>query len=222
MRRRIAERLTRSWREAPHAWMLVECDVTGLAALRASVRSAFRDREGQELTYLPFFVRAVVAGLRAEPALNATWREGGVVAQERIALGIAVALEEGLVVPVLGGADDLSVAGLARVLHGLVARARNGRLLTAELEGGTFTVNNTGAFGSVASAPIINPPQAGIVTFEAIMPRPVVVGEGIAIRQRQNVCLSFDHRVADGLAAARFLQAVRGVLEAYRPGDPIY
>lgn len=222
MRRRIAERLSRSWREAPHAWMLVECDVTGLVALRDGVKEDFRGREGCDLTYLPFFVKAVVAGLRAEPVLNAVWREDAAVPSEAIELGIAVALQDGLVVPVFRQAETLSLAGLAIGLQALIGRARSGRLLTEDLDGGTFTINNIGAFGSVASMPIINPPQAGIVTMESIVARPVVVGEGIAIRQRVNLCLSFDHRVADGAAAGRFLQGVRAVMEGYRPGVPIY
>jgi 2-oxoisovalerate dehydrogenase E2 component (dihydrolipoyl transacylase) len=222
MRRRVAERLSRSWREAPHAWMRVECDVTGLVALRAAEREGFRSREGRDLSYLPFFARAAVAGLRAQPAMNATWGPDGVRQQHGVHLGVAVALEDGLVVPVLREADGMSLAGLARALAALVARARSGRLLTEDLEGGTFTINNVGSLGSVASAPIINPPQAGILTLEAIGPRVVAMGEGIAIRQRVNLCLSFDHRVADGLVAARFLQTVRGVLEAYRPGDALY
>jgi 2-oxoisovalerate dehydrogenase E2 component (dihydrolipoyl transacylase) len=222
VRRTIAQRMADSKRTIPHAWTMVECDVTGLVRLREAVLPDFRRREGFDLTYLPFFVKAVVEGLKAHPDLNAQWTEEGIIRHREIRLGIAVAREDGLVVPVLRGADGLSVAGLARSLRDLVVRAREGKLSVEDVQGGTFTVNNTGAFGSVASAPIINPPQAAIVTLEAVTRRPAVVGEGIAIRDMVNVCCSFDHRVLDGLTVGRFLQVVKRVLEGFAPGDPVY
>jgi 2-oxoisovalerate dehydrogenase E2 component (dihydrolipoyl transacylase) len=222
LRRAIAQRMLASVREIPHAWMMVEADVTGLVRLRQSARADFRTREGFELTYLPFFIKAVVEGLRAQPALNSSWGQAGIVQHRRLDLSIAVAAEEGLAVPVLRAADGLSVAGLARAVHLLAERARAGDLDPEETQGGTFTVNNTGALGSIASMPIIQPDQAGIITLEAIRAEPRVVGEGIAIRHCVHLCLSFDHRVADGLTAGRFMAEVKRVLEAFAPGDAIH
>ncbi len=222
MRRAIAQRMLESVRGIPHAWMMVEADVTGLVRLRQAVRAEFQQREGFDLTYFPFFVKAVVEALRAQPSLNASWTDAGIVQHRRINLSIAVAAEDGLVVPVLRGADGMSVAGIARAVRVLAERARAGDLAPEEMRDGTFTVNNTGTLGSVVSMPIINAPQSGIVTLETIRTEPAVVGEGIAIRQRVHLCLSFDHRVADGLAAGRFMGQIRRVMEAYAPGDAVY
>lgn len=222
IRRAIAQRMVESVRNIPHAWMMVEADVTGLVRLRQAARAEFQRREGFDLTYFPFFVKAVVEGLRAEPVLNASWTDEGIVYHRAIHLGVAVAAEEGLVVPVLRAADGMSVAGIARAVRDLAARARAGDLSPEDMRGATFTVNNTGALGSVVSMPIINPPESGIITLETIAARPAVVGEGIAIRHMVNISFSFDHRIADGLAAGRFMQHVRRVMEAFAPGDPVY
>ncbi len=222
LRRAIAARMVESTRTIPHAWMMVEADVTGLVRLRQGVRAEFARREGFDLTYFPFFVKAVVEGLRQQPSVNASWTDLGIRYHRRINLGIAVAAEEGLVVPVLRSADGMSVAGIARAVREIAARARAGDLGPADMREGTFTVNNTGALGSIVSMPIINPPQSGIITLETIQARPAVVGEGIAIRQLVNLSFSFDHRVADGLTAGRFMQTVRRVMESYAPGDPVY
>ncbi len=222
IRRAIAARMVESTRNIPHAWMMVEADVTGLVRLRQAARAEFARREGFDLTYFPFFVKAVVEGLREQPTVNASWTEAGILYHRRINLGIAVAAEDGLVVPVLHAVDGMSVAGIARAVREISTRARAGDLGPADMQGGTFTVNNTGALGSIVSMPIINPPQSGIITLETIQPRPAVVGEGIAIRQIVNLSFSFDHRVADGLGAGRFMQTVRRVMEAYAPGAPVY
>jgi 2-oxoisovalerate dehydrogenase E2 component (dihydrolipoyl transacylase) len=222
MRRTIAERMSASKRDIPHAWLMTEADVTGLDRLRAAVQEEFRRREGFELTYLPFFIKAAVAAIHAHPHINAQWSDEGIVLRREIAPGIAVALEDGLIVPVLRGADGLSIAGIARAVRDLVVRARSGRLTPADVQGGTITLNNTGAFGSLASMPIIPPGQAAIVTLEAVVRRPAVVGEGIAIRAFVNLCCSFDHRVLDGLTVGRFMKALREGLEAFQPGDAIY
>jgi len=222
LRRSIAAHMVESTRTIPHAWMMVEADVTGLVRLRQGARAEFSRREGFDLTYFPFFVKAVVEGLREQPAVNASWTDAGIVYHGRINLGVAVAAEEGLVVPVLQAADGMSVAGIARAVRSIAARARSGDLGPADMTGGTFTVNNTGALGSIVSMPIINPPQSGIITLETILARPAVVNDGIAIRQIVNLSFSFDHRVADGLTAGRFMQTVRRVMEAYAPGYPIY
>ena len=143
--------------------------------------------------------------------------------KKRIHIGIAVAVSNGLVVPVVRDADQKSIAGLALAIREVVTRAREGRLTMDDLTGGTFTVNNTGALGSVASGPIINQPQAGIITMEAIVKRPIVTDDdAIAIRSMMNACLSFDHRVVDGAEALRFLQSVKRRVEAFGPDTTIY
>lgn len=222
LRRAIADRMVESIRTIPHAWMMVEADVTGLVRLRQAVKADFLRREGFDLTYFPFFVKAVIEGLRQHPTLNASWTEQGIVHWHRINLGVAVAADEGLLVPVLRAADGMSVAGIARAVHELASRARSGDLTPNDMREGTFTVNNTGALGSIVSMPIINPPQSGIITLETIAARPTVVGEGIAIRHLVNLSFSFDHRIADGLVAGRFMQVVRSVMTSYQPGDPVY
>ncbi|HLG50742.1 MAG TPA: dihydrolipoamide acetyltransferase family protein [Chloroflexota bacterium] len=221
IRRTIAERMVRSVREIPHAWLMIEADVTGLVRLREGIKESFRQREGVDLTYLPFVLKATAESLRENPIVNATWTDGKIILKRAINLGVAIALDDGLVVPVIPRADQKSVTELAHALADLVERARAGKLTLADMEGGTFTVNNTGAFGSVISQPIINYPQAAILTMEAITRRPVVLDEAIAIRSRVNLCLAFDHRVMDGAVAGRFLQSVRRRLEAWGPDSPV-
>lgn len=223
MRRAIAEHTVKSVQTAPHAWGMTEIDVSKLVKLRAGLLSAWQRREGFELTFLPFFVKAVVEALRQNPTLNARWSDQGVVLKKRVHIGIAVAVPNGLVVPVLRDADRQSIAGLALGLRALIVKAREGRLTMDDLTGGTFTVNNTGALGSIASGPLINQPQAGIITMEAIVKRPVVTDDdAIAIRSMMNACLSFDHRVTDGAEALRFLKSVKQHVEAFGDGTSIY
>ncbi|HEX5849381.1 MAG TPA: dihydrolipoamide acetyltransferase family protein [Rubrobacter sp.] len=217
IRRAIANRMATSKREAPHAWTMVEVDVSGLVALREREKAAFVEREGVKLTYLPFIVRAVVESLRENPMLNSVWDGDRIILRKRINIGVAVDLEDALIVPVIPDADELNITGLARRIDALVKRARAGELGTNDVSGGTFTVNNPGSLGSVVSTPIINHPQAAILSAEAIVKRPVVIGDAIAIRSMMNLEVSFDHRILDGGAALRFLNAVKGRLEAYRP-----
>ncbi len=211
-RRKIGENMLRSTSEAPQAWMMVEADVSGLVDLRARERERFA---GVDLTYLPYFASTVAHTLTDFPELNARWHGDELRRYRRVNLGIAIATERGLVVPVVPNARDLSVAGLARRIDDLVARAHAGKLRIEDMEAGTFTVNNTGAFGSIASKPIVNHPQIGIVTMERVVRRPVVVeGDAIAIRSVMNVALSFDHRALDGAEAGGFLAALKERLEA--------
>lgn len=222
IRRAIANRMAQSKAEIPHAWTLVEVDMTGLVALREKEKSAFAEREGVKLTYLPFIVKAAVEALKEQPTLNSVWDGDRIVLRKQINVGIAVDLEEGaLVVPVIRNADELNIVGLARRMDDVVKRARNKQLGTEDMSGGTFTVNNPGALGSVASTPIINHPQAAILQAEAVVKRPVVVDDAIAIRSIMNLEISFDHRIVDGGVALRFLNAVRGRLEAYGPDSGI-
>ncbi len=217
MRRTIAEHLTRTHQTVPAAWTMVEVDVTALVRWREQVREEFRRREGVELTYLAPFVQVVVEALKEFPLLNARWEDEHLVLRRNIHLGIAVALEDGLIVPVLHHAEERNLVGIARALADLIARARAGTLTLSDVQGATFTVNNTGAFGSIVSVPIIPQGQSGIVTMEAIVKRPVVVDDAIAIRSLMNVCLSFDHRVVDGAVAGRFLQSIKRRLEGFQP-----
>lgn len=214
-RRTIAEHLARSNVEAPQAWTMVECDVTRLVALREREKDRFARQEGVEPTLLPYFTAAVCEALREFPMLNARW-EGAELRRYRAQnIAIAVATEHGLVTPVAHNAGDLSVAGLAKQIADLVQRAHARKLRVEDIEGGTFTVNNTGSFGSIASKPIVNTPQVAIVTMERVVKRPVVVeGDAIAVRAMLNVCLSFDHRALDGYEAGGFLADLRGRLEA--------
>ncbi len=221
VRRLIAQHMVRSASETPHAWTMVEADVTGLVRYRQSVREKFEAQEGMALTYLPFFIHALVGALKENPKLNSTWADDKIVLKKRLNVGIAVAAPEGLIVPVIHDADGMSITALARASRDLTARAREGRLALADVQGGTFTLNNTGALGSIASQPIINHPQAAIMTTEAVQKRPVVVGDGIAIRSLMNVCLSFDHRIIDGAESGSFLQAVKRRLEAIGPDTPL-
>ena len=214
-RRTIAENLRRSNQEAPQAWTMVEVDVTGLVRLRERERARFEHEEGVPLTLLPYFTAAVCETLREFPMLNARWEGDELRRYHSLDIGLAVAAESGLVVPVIHDAGDLNIAGLARRIADLAERAHARRLRVEDIEGGTFTVNNTGAFGSIVSKPIVNPPQVGIVTMERAVKRAVVRDDdSIAVRWMMNVCLSFDHRALDGLEAGGFLAALKGRLEA--------
>ncbi|CAN5115629.1 branched-chain alpha-keto dehydrogenase complex dihydrolipoyllysine-residue (2-methylpropanoyl)transferase [soil metagenome] len=221
VRRATADRLSRSKREAPHAWTMVEADVTGLVALRSRIKEEFEKSEGVRLTYLTFIAKAVTESLSEHPLLNAAWDHDRIVLRRRINIGIAVNLEDALVVPVIHGADELNLQELARKIDDVVGRTRTGAL--SDTTGGTFTVNNPGALGSVVSTPIINHPQAAILSAEAIVKRPVVVeGDAIAVRSMMNLEVSFDHRVLDGGAALGFLNAVKRRLEELRvEEDPV-
>ena len=222
VRRMIAEAMERSVREIPHAWSMVEVDISELVALRNRERDGFRQREGVNLTYLPFALKAVAGALKDNPTLNASWGGDHIVLKRRIHLGIAVAAPSGLVVPVIHDADRLSIAGLAHAVDDLSGRARAGSLRLEDVQGGTFTVNNTGALGSILGGPIINHPQAAIMTTEALQQRPVVINDAIAIRWMMNLCMSFDHRINDGAEAGAFLQSVKSRLEAFDGDTPIY
>ena len=217
VRRMIAEAMVRSVSQIPHAWSVTEVDVTNLVAARATLRENFRQREGVDLTYLPFVLRALTAALKDNPTFNASWGEDKIILKRRLNIGLAVAAPAGLVVPVIPDADRLSLSGLAHSVADLTQRARQGKLTLADVQGGTFTLNNTGALGSTVSRPIINHPQAAILTTEAIQKRPVVINDAIAIRSMMNLCLSFDHRINDGAEAGAFMQAIKGRLEAISP-----
>jgi 2-oxoisovalerate dehydrogenase E2 component (dihydrolipoyl transacylase) len=199
----------------PHAWCMMEADVTELSRWRDREKAAFKAREGVNLTYLPIVVQAVCRALKENPLVNSAWGGDHVIQRKHINVGIAIDVEEGLVVPVVRDADRLSLAGLAQSISELVEKARRRRLTLPDLSDGTITVDNTGALGNIASVPIINPPQAAIITMEAVVKRAWVVNDAIAIRSIMNLCLCLDHRVLDGAVASRFLGAVKKTLETY-------
>lgn len=218
IRKTIAQRMSASAFSAPTAWLAMEADVTGLVALRQARKEAFRQRYGVDLTYLPFMAHAVAQALLDHPYLNASWAEDRIILHKRINLGIAVATDRGLLVPVVRDADRLSVAGLARAMSDLGERARDNKLTIDDVQGGTFTLDNTGAFGALLSRPIINQGQSAIITLEAITKQPrVVADDAIAVRSVVMLCLSFDHRVMDGHQAAYFLRDVKKRLEGVGP-----
>ena len=217
VRRMIAEAMVRSVSQIPHAWSTVEVDVTGLVAARAVRREAFRQREGVDLTYLPFVIRILVESLKENPTFNASWGGDKIILKKRLNIGLAVAAPSGLVVPVIHDADRLSLSALAHAVADLTQRARQNKLTLSDVQGGTFTLNNTGTLGSTVSQPIINYPQAAIMTTEAIQKRPVVINDAIAIRSMMNLCLSFDHRINDGAESSAFIQSVQRRLESISP-----
>jgi 2-oxoisovalerate dehydrogenase E2 component (dihydrolipoyl transacylase) len=223
MRRTIAEHMVRSKHESPHATAWFEVDMSPVVALRQSLRAEFEAREGVPLTYLPFVTKAAVEALREFPQINASWGDDKIIIHGAIHVGLAVAVPDGLVVPVLRNADGYSIAGLARAANDLISRARAGRLTFADLEGGTFTVNNPGSYGSVFSAPVINQPQAAILSMESIVKRPVVVeGDAIAVRSMMFLSFSFDHRILDGATANQYLASVKRRLEGMGPATQVY
>ena len=222
VRRIIAQNIVRSVSQIPHAWSMVEVDVHNLVTHRERVKEEFRRSEGVDLTYIPFVLKAVAESLKEHPILNSAWGGDKIILKKEIHIGIAVAAPQGLVVPVVRDAASLSIAALAKAADELTARARRGKLSVQDVQGGTFTVNNTGALGSVISHPIINHPQAAILTMEAIQKRAVVVDDTVVVRAMMNMGLSFDHRITDGAEAGAFLQSVKGRLEAMGPDTPIY
>jgi 2-oxoisovalerate dehydrogenase E2 component (dihydrolipoyl transacylase) len=214
IRKAIAQNMVRSKHEAPHAWTMVEVDVTNLVEYRNSVKGDFKSKEGYNITFLPFFIKAVVESLKEFPQLNSMWAGDKIIQKKDINISIAVATDDALYVPVIKNADEKSIKGIARDVKELADKVRTNKLSGDDMKGGTFTVNNTGSFGSIMSTPIINYPQAAILSVESIVKRPVVMNNGmIAVRDMVNLCLSLDHRVLDGLVCGRFLARVKERLE---------
>ncbi len=217
VRKAIAANMVKSKNEVPHAWTMVEVDVTNLVQYRNQIKQSFKEKEGFNLTYLPFFIKATVEALKEFPQLNSMWAGEKIIQKKDVNISLAVATEDALYVPVIKNADEKTIKGIGREVQELAGKVRSGKLSGADMQGGTFTVNNTGSFGSVLSAPIINHPQAAILSIESIVKRPVVIesdaGDMIAIRSMVNLCLSLDHRVLDGLVCGRFLARVKEILE---------
>ncbi|MDQ0350961.1 2-oxoisovalerate dehydrogenase E2 component (dihydrolipoyl transacylase) [Alkalibacillus filiformis] len=213
VRKAIAQNMVKSKTEIPHAWMTVEVDVTNLVKFRDSKKNEFKQQEGYSLTYFAFFVKAVAQALKEYPQLNSMWAGDKIIQKKDINLSIAVASDDQLFVPVIKHADDKSVKGIAKDVVELATKARDGKLTNDDMQGGTFTVNNTGSFGSVQSMGVINHPQAAILQVESIVKRPVYIDGMFAPRDMVNLCLSLDHRVLDGLICGNFLQRVKEILE---------
>jgi len=219
MRQRIAEHMVASKRVSAHVYSVDEIDMTKIAVLRAKSKDEFEKRYETKLTFMPFFVKAAVAGLRAFPTLNASLDGTNVVLHKDINIGIAVALDWGLIVPVVKNADEKNLLGIQRTMNDLAERARSKKLKPEEVQEGTFSITNPGVFGGLFGLPVISQPNVGILGLGAIEKRPVVVDDAIAIRSMCYVTLSYDHRVVDGAVAHQFLHKVKETLENW--SEPI-
>ncbi|WP_138493017.1 dihydrolipoamide acetyltransferase family protein [Paenibacillus pinistramenti] len=214
VRNTIATRMRQSVAEIPHGWMMIEVDVTNLVQLRNKLKDEFFRKEGINLTYLAFLLKAVVNAIKDYPIMNSVWAVDKIIVKRDINISLAVGTEDSVMTPVIKKADQKNIAGLAREVEELARKTREGKLKLDDMQGGTFTVNNTGSFGSILSQPIINYPQAAILTFESIVKKPVVINDMIAVRSMANLCLSLDHRILDGVICGRFMQRVKDNLES--------
>ena len=213
MRQRIGEHMVASKRVSPHVYSVDEIDMSKIASLRAKSKDEFEKRNGTKLTFMPFFVKAAVAGLRAFPTLNASLDGTNVIIHKEVNIGIAVALDWGLLVPVVKHADEKNILGIQRTMNDLAERARTKKLKPEEVQEGTFSITNPGVFGGLFGLPVISQPNVGILGLGAIEKRPVVINDSIAIRSMCYVTLSYDHRVVDGAIAHQFLHKVKETLE---------
>jgi 2-oxoisovalerate dehydrogenase E2 component (dihydrolipoyl transacylase) len=219
LRRSIAQRMAQSKREIPHAYGVIEADVTTLIRWREAHKEQWRAREGVNITLTAFFIKAAAEALKVFPMVNAVWMEEGILLRKAINVGVGIAVDEGLIVAVVKHADQKSLVGVANDLDGLGRRAREGTLRLEDVQGGSFTITNPGVFGSIWSMPIVVPGQAAILATDAAVKRPVVRGEGIAVRDIMHLGLSFDHRVFDGAVAVQFLNRMKAKLEGFPGGD---
>jgi pyruvate dehydrogenase E2 component (dihydrolipoamide acetyltransferase) len=215
VRKLIAEHMHTSLQTSARAWNMVEVDFEHIVRVRERAKEAFRAREGISLTYTSFVSRATTDALLAYPQVNAELRGEDIVLKHYVNLGIAVSYDEGLIVPVIKGADTLNIVGLQRAITDLANRARSHQLKPDEITGGTFSITNPGPYGSMLSVPIIAQPQTAILAFDAIEKRPVVIDDAIAIRHRAYLSMSWDHRVIDGALAAQFLARLKQNLETW-------
>ena len=225
MRKAIAAQMTKAL-QVPVAYTTIEVDMSGVVALRNANKGGYQAQEGISLTFDAFVAKATVEALKRHADFNAHYTDEGHWRRQAINLGVAVAVEDGLVVPVIKDADRLSIHGLNRALRDLADRARSGKLKLDDIQGGTFTLDNTGWTGSMITQPIINAPEVGILTMESIVKRPVVVetatGDAIGIKPMMYMCLGFDHRATDGAQAGRFVADVRKWLEAVDSNTAIW
>jgi pyruvate/2-oxoglutarate dehydrogenase complex dihydrolipoamide acyltransferase (E2) component len=210
-----AEATPMRWDAAARAWTAVEVDLENVVRLRERLKADFERREGFKLTYMPFVTAAVVDALLAYPMVNAELRGDEIVLRHYVNMGIAVSIEGGLIVPVVKGADAMNLTGLARAIDDVATRARARQLSPDEVHGATFSITNPGPFGSLISVPIINQPNTGILSFDAVQRRPVVIDDAIAIRHMVYLSMSWDHRTIDGAVATQFLSRVKQDLETW-------
>lgn len=223
VRKAIAKKMVQSVNEIPHAWLMVEADVTNLVQLRNSLKDEFKQQEGLSLSFFPFFAKAVIQALKKNPKINTSWDDGSIIYHKDVNLSIAVTTDEHLYVPVIQQADNYSIAGLAKEINRLAQEVRQGTLASKEMQGGTFTLNNTGTLGSVQSMGIINHPQAAILQVESINKRLVPTADGgFKVADMVNLCLSIDHRILDGQQAGKFLRDVKDNLAKYNADTDIY
>ncbi len=215
VRKSIAQNMVTSVTEIPHGWMMVEVDATNLVKTRNYHKASFKQNEGYNLTFFAFFVKAVAEALKANPLLNSTWQGDEIIIHKDINISIAVADNDKLYVPVIKNADEKSIKGIAREINELAHKARHGQLSQQDMQRGTFTVNNTGSFGSISSMGIINHPQAAILQVESIVKKPVVINDMIAIRSMVNLCISIDHRILDGVQTGQFMDHIKKRIEHY-------
>lgn len=223
VRKAIAKKMVQSFNEIPHAWLMVEADVTNLVQLRNSLKDEFKQQEGLSLSFFPFFAKAVIQALKKNPKINTSWDDGSIIYHKDVNLSIAVTTDEHLYVPVIQQADNYSIAGLAKEINRLAQEVRQGTLASKEMQGGTFTLNNTGTLGSVQSMGIINHPQAAILQVESINKRLVPTADGgFKVADMVNLCLSIDHRILDGQQAGKFLRDVKDNLAKYNADTDVY
>jgi len=215
MRQRIAEHMVASKRVSPHVYSIDEADMTRIAKIRERSKAAFETKYGTKLTYMPFFVRACVEGLRAFPTVNASADGTTMVLHREINVGIAVALDWGLIVPVLKNSEEKNFLGLARGINDLAERARSKKLKPEEVQEGTFSITNPGIYGGLMGLPVINQPNVAILGIGAIQKRPMVIDDAIAVRSMVYLTLSYDHRIVDGAIAHQFVGKVKAYLEAW-------
>jgi 2-oxoglutarate dehydrogenase E2 component (dihydrolipoamide succinyltransferase) len=213
MRQKIAEHMVMSVRTSPHVTTVHRVDMTKVAKMRERYKATFQANYGFSLTYLPFITRASVAALHQFPLINASLDGTSIIYHNEVNIGIAVALENGLIVPVIRNADEKNIAGLQRSIVDLAARARSRQLKPDEIQGGTFSITNFGSFGSMMGTPIINQPQVAILGVGTVDKTPVVIDDAIAIRSICHISLSFDHRLIDGALADQFMTKLKQVLE---------
>ncbi|EOD5405706.1 dihydrolipoamide acetyltransferase family protein [Enterococcus faecalis] len=223
VRKAIAKKMVQSVNEIPHAWLMVEADVTNLVQLRNSLKDEFKQQEGLSLSFFPFFAKAVIQALKKNPKINTSWDDGSIIYHKDVNVSIAVTTDEHLYVPVIQQADNYSIAGLAKEINRLAQEVRQGTLASKEMQGGTFTLNNTGTLGSVQSMGIINHPQAAILQVESINKRLVPTADGgFKVADMVNLCLSIDHRILDGQQAGKFLRDVKDNLAKYNADTDVY
>jgi len=215
MRKKIAEHMVQSVKTSPHVSSVTEADMSRIFAFREKHKAGFEKREGFKLTFTPFMVDAVIKALKKYPLVNASLDGDKILVKKYINIGVAVALESGLIVPVIKHADEKNLTGIARAVNDLAVRARNKKLTPDEVQGGTFTITNPGVFGNLWGTPIINQPQLAILGVGAIKKRPVVVDDMIAIKPMVYISMSYDHRLIDGSLGGMFLQTVVQNLENF-------